>query len=231
MSHSLDVTASSIDSNVGQLDGYLTIIFEGDNTPRKATTKPKDHILTNEFVFPGTEPTDDKSNKDSKLKTEKATLENVRNYYLDMSSTVCRIKVNDYSAYTHGEVFERGLWKIGVISVTSELLNEAVASNVPTKSMKAVQENIYKLRYEDEVDLVFVVAPDQKITKYLDKVDCAICKTVSDDVSDSGKTDGSIYVMRVPDAGYIGTVLSTPAKMLAGNIYNKVEIKPEEDSN
>ena len=31
-SHSLDLTASGIDENVGQLDGYLTIIFDGDNT-------------------------------------------------------------------------------------------------------------------------------------------------------------------------------------------------------
>ena len=97
--------------------------------------------------------------------------------------------------------------------------------------MKGIQENIYKLRYEDEVDLVVVISPDQKITKYIDKVDCAICKTVQEDVPDTGKVDGSIFVMRVPDAGLIGTVLSTPAKMLAGNIYNKVEIKPEEESN
>lgn len=94
--------------------------------------------------------------------------------------------------------------------------------------MKAIQERIYKLRYEDEVDLVVVVAPDQKITKYLDKVDCAICKTVTDEVPDNGSTDNGMFIMRVPDLSLIGTVLSSPAKMLSGQVYSKVEI-PQED--
>ena len=107
MSHSLDVTASSIDSNVGQLDGYLTIIFEGDNTPRKTTTNPVDQILKFGDFFSDDKDTQ-KKEEDKNLKTEKATIYNVREYYVDKSSTVCRIKCSDYSAYTQGEVFERG---------------------------------------------------------------------------------------------------------------------------
>ena len=228
----MDLTASDIDSNVGQLDGYLTIIFEGDNTPRVKKTSDVDNILKQATDFFIGEDSQNKTNQppeDKNIKTEKATTENVRDFYRDKDSTVCKIKCSDYSAYTSGEVFERGLWKIGVLSVTSEVLNEAIASTVPTTNMKLAQENIYKLRYENEVDLIVVIAPDQKVIKYLDKIDCAICKTVEESTPDIGKVVNSIFVMRDPDAGAIGAVLSSPAKMLSGNVYTKVEIKQEED--
>lgn len=98
---------------------------------------------------------------------------------------------------------------------------------MPTTNIKAIQEQIYKLRYEDEVDLVLVTCIDQKISKYLDKVDCYICKTVEADVADSGKTLNSTFIMRDPDLGTVGAILSSPAKMLSGHIYTKVEISPE----
>lgn len=230
-SHSLDLAASNIDSNVGQLDGYLTIVFEGDNTPRPQKTSTPERILkqaTEFFIGENQETKTSVPETDSSIKTEKATLQNVRDFYRDKDSTVCRIKCSDYYAYTEGEVFERGYWKVGVLSVTPEILNEAIAASVPTTNMKAIQERIYKLRYEDEVDLVIVVAPDQKITKYLDKVDCAICKTVSEDIPDNGATDNSIFIMRVPDVSLIGAILSSPAKMLSGQVYSKVEISQEE---
>lgn len=232
-SHSLDLTASDIDSNVGQLDGYLTITFEGDNIPRAKKTSEVDNILKQATDFFIGEDDQTKTNQppvDKNIKTEKATLENVRDFYRGKDSTVCKIKCSDYSAYTSGEVFERGFWKIGVLSVTPEVLNEAIASTVPTTSMKQLQENIYKLRYENEVDLIVVIAPDQKVTKYLDKIDCAICKTVEDTIPDVGKVVNSIFIMRDPDIGSIGAVLSSPAKMLSGNVYTKVEIKPDEDN-
>ena len=112
--------------------------------------------------------------------------------------------------------------------MTPETLHAQIQSTVPTQTFKALQERIYKLRYEDEVDLVVVLSPDQKITKYLDKVDCAICKSVTEDVPDEGKTIDSIFVMRVPNTDIIGTVLSSPAKMLQGHIYSKVEIPKAE---
>lgn len=65
----------------------------------------------------------------------------------------------------------------------------------------------------------------------MNKVDCAICKTVADDVSDEGKSYDSIFVMRVPNSGIIGTILSSPAKMLQGHIYSKVEIPKDNDTN
>lgn len=120
---------------------------------------------------------------------------------------------------------------MGVLSITPEILSEAIASSVPTANMKAIQEKIYKLRYEDEVDIVVVIAPDQKVTKYLDKIDCAICKTVTEDISDNGKTENNVFIMRVPDQSLIGAVLSSPAKMLSGHVYSKVEIPVEEEKN
>lgn len=63
----------------------------------------------------------------------------------------------------------------------------------------------------------------------MDKVDCAICRTVTEDVPDEGKTVDSIFVMRVPNTGIIGTVLSSPAKMLSAHVYSKVEIPKEEE--
>lgn len=230
LSHSLDLTASGIDENVGQLDGYLSIIFEGDNTPRAQKTSAPEQILkqaTEFFTGEDNKTTMQEPKTDSDIKTEKATTENVRDFYKGKDSTVCKIKCSDYAAYMEGEVFERGYWKIGVLSVTPEILNAQIASKVPTATFKAIQERIYKLRYEDEVDLVVILSPDQKIIKYLDKVDCAICKTVTEDVSDEGKTVDSVFVMRVPNAGIIGTVLSSPAKMLQGHIYSKVEIPKE----
>ena len=116
-----------------------------------------------------------------------------------------------------------------MLSVTSDILSAQTVSTIPTQAFKAIQERIYKLRYEDEVDLVVVLSPDQKITKYIDKVDCVICKTVSEDISDEGKTVDNIFVMRVPNVGIIGTVLSSPAKMLQGHVYSKVEIKKDEE--
>ena len=67
--------------------------------------------------------------------------------------------------------------------------------------------------------------------KYLDKIDCVVCKTVSSDVPDEGKSVDSIFVMRVPNLGIVGTILSSPAKMLQGHIYSKVEIKKDEEEN
>lgn len=230
-SHSLDLTATDIDANVGQLDGYLTIIFEGDNAPRAEKTSTTERILkqaTEFFIGDDNKTQTNEPKTDSDIKTEKATSENVRDFYKDKDSTVCKIKCSDYAAYTEGEVFERGFWKIGVLSVTPETLNSQIQSTVPTQAFKSIQERIYKLRYEDEVDLVVILSPDQKITKYLDKVDCAICRTVTEDVSDEGKTIDSIFVMRVPNTGIIGTVLSSPAKMLQGRIYSKVEIPKAE---
>lgn len=142
---------------------------------------------------------------------------------------MCAIKCSDYDAYTQGEVFERGYWKIGVLSITPEILNEAVRSNIPTTNIKRIQENIYKLRYENEVDLVIVICPDQKISKYIDKIDCLICKTVTNDVPDNGKVVDDVFVMRDPNAGSIGTILSSPAKMLSGRVYTKVEIIEDEE--
>lgn len=232
-SHSLDLTASGIDENVGQLDGYLTIIFEGDNTPRTQKTSAPERILkqaTEFFIGDDNKTTTQEPQTEKDIKTEKATPENVRDFYKDKASTVCKIKCSDYTAYTEGEVFERGYWKIGVLSVTPEVLNAQILSTIPTQAFKAIQEKIYKLRYENEVDIVVVLSPDYKITKYLDKVDCVICKTVSEDVPDEGKTVDSTFVMRVPNVGIIGTVLSSPAKMLQGHIYSKVEIPKEENS-
>lgn len=234
LSHSLDLTASDIDSNVGQLDGYLTITFEGDNATRVKKTSEVDKILkraTEFFVGEDNQTQTNEPTIDTNIKTEKATLENVRDFYRDKDSTVCKIKCSDYYAYPEGEVFERGYWKLGVLSVAPEILNEAIASTTPTNNMKHLQEVIYRLRYENEVDLIVVIAPDQKVTKYLDKIDCVICKTVEQDIPDYGKLVNSIFVMRDPDVGTIGTILSSPAKMLSGHIYTKVEIIQEEDEN
>lgn len=110
-SHSLDLTASDIDSNVGQLDGYLTIIFEGDNTPRAQKTSTTEKILKQATEFFTGENQENKTSEPEtspNIKTEKATLENVRDFYRGKDSTVCRIKCSDYTAYTEGEVFERG---------------------------------------------------------------------------------------------------------------------------
>lgn len=110
-SHSLDLAASNIDSNVGQLDGYLTIVFEGDNTPRPQKTSTPERILkqaTEFFTGENQETKTSVPDTNGNIKTEKATLENVRDFYRDKDATVCKIKCNDYYAYTEGEVFERG---------------------------------------------------------------------------------------------------------------------------
>lgn len=110
-SHSLDLTASGIDENVGQLDGYLTIVFEGDNTPRPEKTSTPERILkqATEFLTGDDNKTETQEPKtDKNINTEKATTDNVRDFYKDKDSTVCRIKCSDYNAYTEGEVFERG---------------------------------------------------------------------------------------------------------------------------
>ena len=110
-SHSLDLTASGIDENVGQLDGYLTIIFDGDNTPRPEKTSTPERILkqATEFFTGEDNKTETQEPKtDKNINTEKATTENVRDFYKDKDSTVCKIKCSDYNAYTEGEVFERG---------------------------------------------------------------------------------------------------------------------------
>lgn len=110
-SHSLDLTATDIDANVGQLDGYLTIIFEGDNNPRVEKTNTPEKILkqaTEFFIGDDSKTTTNEPQIDKDIKTEKATTENVRDFYKGKDSTVCKIKCSDYAAYTSGEVFERG---------------------------------------------------------------------------------------------------------------------------
>ena len=79
-SHSLDLTASGIDENVGQLDGYLTIIFDGDNTARPEKTSTPERILkqATEFFTGEDNKTETQEPKtDKNINTEKATTENV----------------------------------------------------------------------------------------------------------------------------------------------------------
>lgn len=274
-SHSLDLSASDIDSNVGQLDGYLTLGFEGDNTPRAKKTTENDDILKIATDFITGETSDnayknnnESQNKENKINTEPATIENVRDFYHDKGSTFCSIKCSDYSAYTEGEVFERGFWKIGVLSVTQEYLTNALvekkaqiqkeanqngqASNSPlqdqtnvkeknsynsetsksiatkTPCMLDLQRKITNLRKDNDVDVIIVLSPHQDIIDLIERVDCVICKNVYDDIPVTGKTINSVFTMRVPDVGSIGTILTTPAKMYSGHVYTKIEINEDE---
>lgn len=94
------------------MDGYLTIVFEGDNAPRPKKTSTTENILkyaTEFFTGENNETKTTEPKTDTNIKTEIATPENVRDFYREKDATVCRIKCNDYYAYTQGEVFERGL--------------------------------------------------------------------------------------------------------------------------
>lgn len=267
--HGFDLSASDIDSNVGQLDGYLTLVFDGDNDVRKNKINNND-ILKAATDFFGVENSDenkDDSNKDEKtdISTEPATIDNVKTYYQDKGSTVCTLKCSDYEAYTKGQVFERDSWKIGVISVTQDFLTlalnekkaqikkeaeesgkkvyeeskkskENVSSNSETSKsvnnktplMKQLQAKINNLRRQNEADIVLILSPHQDVLDLVEKVDCAICKTVYDDIPNEGKVINSVFTMRVPATGSVGTILTTPAKMFSGHVYTKIEINEEQ---
>lgn len=103
------------------------------------------------------------------------------------------------------------------------ILDAAVASDGKIAEIEALQKRIDKLRYVDEASLILVLCPNQKICDYLEKVDCAICGSTNPDVPESGKQCGSVYVMRIPTAGIVGTLTSSPAKMIIGRVYKEVE--------
>ena len=110
-SRGLDVTASSIDANVNQLNGYSTVVFEGTNSPRqKKQTDTTSKILAlgaNLFnLDSGENETNDKNVNNENL--VEANFSNVSKFYADKGATVCGIKCSDYSAYVYGEVFQRG---------------------------------------------------------------------------------------------------------------------------
>lgn len=240
LGHNLDLTASDIDHQVGQLNGYSTIIFEGNESKN------------NNFV----QKTDD--NKDY----EKANINNVQKYYRDKNSTICKIKCCDYSAYEEGEIFQRGEWKIGVISIGQQALNDILNSkkeqilkedsnkknqlststenndeskvfieksftSIPvktkTQAMINFQKKIENLYVENKADIVIVVAPHQDVLDVIDRADCVIANKCYDNIDAEGNSINSTYVMPVPGKDCIGTILSSPAKMLSAKIFQQIE--------
>ena len=106
LGHSFDLAASEIDDNVGQLDGYLTIVVEGDNV-----ALPKKPDITQRVLQKAGDllRVQDSSSNDSQISqdTIPATVNNVSEIYKEKSSTLCKIKPSDYTAYSQGEIFER----------------------------------------------------------------------------------------------------------------------------
>lgn len=237
ISHSLDLTASDIDVQVGQLDGYLSIVFEGSNTSRTSEKQEsllkitpdffKDSSTSKKVVKDGTK--DAFKSSDPNVSIENATIENVEHYYEEKGATTCKIKCDDYNAYNEGEIFERGNWKVGAITIPQEVCNEQFASSIPTQRIKNVQHNIYMLRYVDEADIIVVIAPDQKIIKYLNDINCALCQHVDDNITDQGRSDSTGFTMREPDKLKIGSIVVTPAKMFSGDVYTKIEVNNKEE--
>lgn len=105
-SRGLDVAASNIDSNVNQLNGYSTVIFEGTNVPRQKKDSSNKILALGANLFNLEENQSDDSSIDDK-NLEKATQQNISTFYYDKGSTVCGIKCGDYAAYTNGEIFQK----------------------------------------------------------------------------------------------------------------------------
>lgn len=239
--HSFDQTASGIDSHVGQLNGYCTIVFDGTNTKRAT----KDSQPTNESIPQNCEP---------------ASLSNVAWDYKEKGSTVCNIKCSDYDAYEKGEIFQRGFWKIGVISITEDSLKKVLDSkrnqiieekrsegNVnidkleadvkqetgksftslavrhKTPEMISLQNKIDSLYKENNADIVIILAPHQDVYNVVDSCDCIIANTVYDDIPDEGRSVNSVFITRVPEKGKVGAILSTPAKSLSAKNFTYVD--------
>ena len=91
--------------------------------------------------------------------------------------------------------------------------------------MIELENKVKLLKNKEDADFVIIVAPHQDILDICDSADCVLCKTVYDDISDQGKYVNSSFVMRVPESGTIGTILSTPAKSLSGDVYKEVEVQ------
>lgn len=116
--HSFDLTAQDIDSNVGQMDGYITLVFEGNNAPLPRQEQIQDKILRKASDFLGIQSVADSdlsssssesqiSAEDDSINTEPATIINVSRFYREKFSTVTTIKPDAYNAYLQGEIFER----------------------------------------------------------------------------------------------------------------------------
>lgn len=107
--------------------------------------------------------------------------------------------------------------------------NSETSKSVATKtpSMLDLQRKISNLRKDNDVDVVIVLSPHQDVMDLIERVDCVICKNVYDDIPVTGKTINSVFTMRIPDAGSIGTILTTPAKMYSGHVYTKIEISED----
>lgn len=114
--HSFDLAASKVDEDVGRLDGYLTIVFEGNNTPIIKGEEISDKILRNatDLLNPNSSQVESEQNSISKqqqnkdIMTEAATISNVSKFYHDKFSTICKICINDFNAYPKGEILQRG---------------------------------------------------------------------------------------------------------------------------
>lgn len=238
--HNLDLAATGIDAHIGQLNGYSTIVFKGDNSKR---------------IIKGEENNEEECGENQ----EPANKDNVNYYYRAKGSTVCNIKCSDYSAYEKGEIFQRGNWKIGVISISQNQLNDILDSKkqqilkenpsllqnkdsssdrydgsehksftskpVKTKTpqMLQLQNLVSSLYAENKADLVIVLAPHQDVVDVLDRVDCVIAKNVYDDIPEEGKSLNSTYIMRIPENAKMGAILSSPAKMLSGNVFTYID--------
>ena len=91
LGHNLDLAASSIDNQVGQLNGYLTIVFDGDNNSRENN----EENLTVTF--------------DKNENLCDATIENVSQYYEQKDSVICKLNCCDSSIYKDGKIYVQNI--------------------------------------------------------------------------------------------------------------------------
>ncbi|MDO5329219.1 MAG: hypothetical protein Q4E88_03885 [Coriobacteriia bacterium] len=241
ISHSLDLTATSIDNSVGNLEGYSVFVFEGNNTTRQKNKSNVDRILDRASNLLNLNQEEEKKNDKD---TVAANVTNVNQVFKDKDCKVYNFKVGDYDAYSRGQIYERGNQKVGVLSINEATLQEALASKYaqlkvenpgiteemlhktsvknPTIQMKNIQNYITNLRVNNKADILIIVAPRQEVLEVVDKIDCLIAKSVKEDIPDEGKSINDVYIMRVPEAGKIGAILSSPAKMMQGSVFSKV---------
>lgn len=241
--HNLDLTASSIDNSVGQLNGYLTLVFDGNNNSRNI----KEENEIEKF--------------DSNKQLEKANIDNVLEQYEKKDSAICKIDCKDYTAYPNGTILKANNWNIGVITISDDVLNNALESkkqqlilekpnsydlylkeqekqkksntadyksftsnNVKskTKQMIEIQNKISYLYKKQKADIIVVLASKQDVLDVIEKVDCVITKNVYDNVPSKGKLVNETFVMRLPENEHTCALVCSPAKMFTAYLYKYI---------
>ena len=97
--------------------------------------------------------------------------------------------------------------------------------------MKALQDKVDNLRYNNDASMVIVIASSQDVLDLVKRVDVAIVGSVRNNIGEDGQYVDDAYVMPMPMQGVVGALVSSSAKSFTASVYEKIDQSVIDDLN